>query len=199
MDSNTEAWLKPMTLMGNHISLVPFSLDNRDDFMEATKDGELWKLWYATMPSPENIMDEINRKLNSQDKGTLLPWAIIDNNTGRAIGMTTYLNISQVDKRLDIGWTWYCNSCIQTLINVECKLLLLTYAFETLKCLTVRFGVNFFNPNNCNTIDGLCTKAGNITRNSHVTPNRTVCDFCKYSIVNSKWATVKTNLENNLA
>jgi N-acetyltransferase len=147
----------------------------------------------------EVMMAEIQHRLNSQAKGTLLPWTVIDNKTNRAIGMTTYLKISETDRRLDIGWTWYRESTQRTSVNTECKLLLLTHAFETLKCVAVGFGANFFNNNSRRAIERIGAKFDGTIRNKRIMRNGAVCDFCLYSIIDSEWKTVKLNLESKLA
>lgn len=129
---------------------------------------------------------------------TINCWTVIDNATKSAIGITTYLKISEPDRPLDIGWTWYRQSSQKTAVNTECKLLQLTYAFETLKCVAVRFGANFFNKNSQREIERLGAKFEGITRNNRIMPNGTVCDFYKYSIIDSEWPTVKFNLESKL-
>lgn len=191
-------YLTSVVLKGKYITLMPLSVDHYNDLIEATKDGELWKLWYATVPSPNGMMAEIEKRILAQKNGTLLPWAVIDNSNGKAIGMTTYLKISEPDRRLDIGWTWYKKSAQKTSVNTECKFLLLTYAFETLKCVAVGFGANFYNKNSQRAIERLGAKFEGIARNNRIMPNGTVCDFCKYSIIDSEWPTVKINLQEKL-
>ena len=187
-------WIKPIILTGKHITLVPLSMEHCADLVEAVKDGELWKLWYATVPSPDSMATEILHRLDLQDKGTMVPWAVIDNKTNLAIGMTTYYSISEIDKRLGIGWTWYRKTAQKTAVNTECKLSLLTHAFETLKCVAVAFGANFFNKNSQRAIERLGAKFDGKIRNLRIMPNGAVCDFCLYSIIDSEWFTVKTNL-----
>lgn len=191
-------YLTSVVLKGKYITLMPLSVDHYNDLIEATKDGELWKLWYATVPSPNGMMAEIEKRILAQKNGTLLPWAVIDNSNGKAIGMTTYLKISEPNRRLDIGWTWYKKSAQKTSVNTECKFLLLTYAFETLKCVAVGFGANFYNKNSQRAIERLGAKFEGIARNNRIMPNGTVCDFCKYSIIDSEWPTVKINLQEKL-
>lgn len=191
-------WIKPITLQGKYVKLVPLALEHHDDLVEATKDGELWKLWYATVPSPEEMLKEIKRRLSEQEKGTMLPFAVIDNQTNFAIGMTTYFKISEIDRRLDIGWTWYRKSAQKTFVNTECKLLMLQHAFENINCIAVGFGANYFNKNSQRAIERLGAKFEGIIRNLRIMPNGTVCDFCIYSIINNEWPAVKVNLETKL-
>lgn len=191
-------WIKPLVLSGKYVTLVPLNLEHHDDLVESTKDGELWKIWYATVSSPDNMLKEIKHRLSEQEKGKMIPFAVIDNNTSKAIGMTTYFKISEIDRRLDIGWTWYRKSAQKTLVNTECKLLLLKHAFEDLKCIAVGFGANYFNKNSQRAIERLGAKLDGVFRNLRIMPNGAICDFCMYSIIDSEWNTVKVNLESKL-
>lgn len=188
-------WPTPISLTGNHATLMPLTLDHTADLSEAVKDGELWKLWYATIPSPENMANEIERRLNMQDKGTMLPFVVIDNKTRQVVGMTTYCNIDAINKRLEIGWTWYQKSVQRTALNTECKLLLLNHAFETLECIAVEFRVNFFNHTSRKAVERLGAKFDGILRNHRVLTNGVIADWCVYSIINSEWPAVKANLK----
>ena len=87
------AWPQPVTLRASRATLEPLAHEHRDDLIEAVKDGELWELWYTTIPEPEKMGAEIDRRLALQEKGSMLPFAVIDNATGKAVGMTTYMNI----------------------------------------------------------------------------------------------------------
>ncbi len=188
-------WTAPLTLKGKHITLVPLSLAHCADLIKASEDGELYNLWYATVPSPNEMEDEIKRRLNLQQQGSMLPFTVIDNITQTPIGMTTYMDVLPSNKRLEIGWTWYSKSKQKTAVNTECKLLLLTHAFETLHCNVVRFSANFFNSNSCRAIERLGAKFDGILRNHRIMRNGTVCDFRTYSILNNEWPSVKSNLE----
>lgn len=191
-------WLTPITLRGKYATLIPLKSEHCTHLIEATKDGELWKLWYATVPSPEGMANEIKHRLDSQNKGTLLPFTVIDNATELPIGMTTYMDIFPTNRRLEIGWTWYRKSMQRTAVNTECKLMLLTYAFETLQCNVVRLSANFFNHNSRCAIERLGAKLDGILRNHRIMPNGVVCDFCTYSILANEWISVKVNLESRL-
>jgi N-acetyltransferase len=191
-------WIKPIVLTGRYATLLPLALEHHDDLVEATKDGELWKLWYATVPSPENMLKEINYRLAEQQFGRMIPFAVIDNKSGKAVGMTTCFKISEADRRLDIGWTWYRKSVQKTAINTECKLLMLKHAFEELKCIAVGLGANYFNKNSQRAIERLGAKYEGTIRNLRIMPNGAICDFCMYSIINSEWNTVQTNLIEKL-
>ena len=101
-------WPDPVTFKGQHASLLPLSHDHATALAAAARDGELWKLWYTAVPSPEGMAAEIDRRLALQAAGSMLPWTVLDA-SGQAVGMTTYMNIDAAHKRVEIGSTWYAS------------------------------------------------------------------------------------------
>src|SRR6476620_6737750 len=129
-------WLEPVTLKGAHATLEPLSPDHRAGLVEAVSDGDLWKLWYTAVPAPDKMQAEIDRRLALQAAGAMLPWTVKDAD-GRLAGMTTYMNVDAPNRRVEIGSTWYAKRVQRSGVNTQCKLLLLTHAFETLDCIAV--------------------------------------------------------------
>ncbi|HKE32370.1 MAG TPA: GNAT family protein [Candidatus Angelobacter sp.] len=192
------SWLSPVTLTGRHATLEPLSHTHHDDLVESVKDGELWNLWYTSVPTPEMMHAEIDRRLELQRQGSMLPFTVIQNSTGTAVGMTTYTNVDSVYHRAEIGSTWYRKSVQRTPINTECKLLLLTHAFESLNCIAVEFRTHFFNHTSRRAIERLGAKLDGILRSHQLATNGTLRDTCVYSIIAAEWPTVKTHLEHLL-
>lgn len=188
------SWLAPMTLTGRYATLAPLSQDHHDDLVEAVKDGELWKLWFTTVPKPDGMRAEINRRLDLQKQGSMLPFAVILNATGGPVGMTTYMNVDSINKRLEIGSTWYRKSVQRSPANTECKLMLLTHAFESLDCIAVEFRTHFFNHTSRRAIERLGAKLDGVLRSHQRATNGTLRDTCVYSIIASEWPTVRAHL-----
>jgi N-acetyltransferase len=116
-------WLQPVELRGSRVSLVPIAQGHTDDLVEALHDGELWKLWYTSIPSPDRLVDFIDQRLAAQANGNLLPFAVLDNTTGKVVGTTNYLNVEPDHRRLEIGGTWYRKSVQRSKVNTQCKFL----------------------------------------------------------------------------
>lgn len=188
------SWIEPITLKGEHASLELLNYQHHDDLVEATKDGELWKKWYTFVPSPEEMHKGIELRLDLYKKGEMLPFAVIDTNTGKAVGMTTYMNIDSQNKRLEIGSTWYRKSAQQTAINTECKFMLLKHAFEDRNCIAVEFRTHYLNGKSRKAIERLGAKLDGILRNHMYSANGTLRDTAVYSIIASEWPTIKSNL-----
>jgi RimJ/RimL family protein N-acetyltransferase len=192
------SWLQPITLRGQSAILEPLRIEHSRQLADVVRDGELWKLWYTSVPAPEGLEAEIERRLALQVGGTMLPFAIVDASLGEAIGMTNYLNIEAAHRRLEIGATWYRKSVQRTAVNTECKLMLLTHAFEQLGCIAVEFRTSFFNHQSRRAIERLGAKLDGILRNHRRMDNGSLRDTCVYSIVESEWPAVKAHLQFQL-
>jgi RimJ/RimL family protein N-acetyltransferase len=198
--SSSGSFTSAVELRGQHVTLLPLNMSHEGDLVEAVKDGELWRHWYTLIPSPEKMGEEIKRRLKLQDQGTMLPFAVMA--SGKAVGMTTYMNIDAPNKRLEIGSTWYRANVQRTPLNTECKRLLLTHAFEQLQCIAVEFRTHFFNQQSRRAIERLGAKLDGILRNhainTHPDAVGALRDTCVYSILNTEWPSVKAHLDYQL-
>lgn len=192
-------WPDPITLRGEHVILEPLALARHDELVEAARDGELWNLWYTFIPTPDQMRAEMEKRLELQSKGSMLPFAVVSADSRRAVGMTTYMNIDAAERRVEIGSTWYRNSVQRTALNTECKLLLLTHAFETLDCIAVEFRTHFLNQQSRRAIERLGAKLDGVLRNHRRSSDGTLRDTCVYSIVPSEWPAVRSHLRHQLA
>jgi N-acetyltransferase len=190
-------WLEPVTLVGQHARLEPLSHAHIDGLTEAVKDGDLWNLWYTAIPQPENMAKEIDRRLGLREAGSMLPFTVFDPD-GKIAGMSTYMNVDAANRRVEIGSTWYARRVQRTALNTQCKLLLLTHAFEKLDCIAVEFRTHFFNQQSRRGIERLGAKQDGILRNHQIAPNGTLRDTVVFSIIASEWPTAKAHLNFQL-
>jgi len=193
------AFTDPITLSGRHAALEPLAYDQHDGLVAAVRDGELWKLWYTAIPAPEGMRAEIERRLGLQQAGSMLPFAVRKLASGKIAGMTTYMNVDAKNRRVEIGSTWYAESAQRTPLNTECKLMLLTRAFETLDCIAVEFRTGFFNYASRRAIARLGAKQDGILRSHQHYANGSVRDTVVFSIIAQEWPAVKHHLEFKLA
>lgn len=191
-------WPEPVTLHGRHATLEPLASAHRDGMIDAVKDGELWKLWYTSVPAPDAMAKEIERRLDLQAKGSMLPFAVLDAEQ-RVAGMTTFMNVDAAARRVEIGSTWYAQRVQRTPLNTECKLMLMTHAFETLGCIAVEYRTSFFNHQSRRAIERLGAKLDGVLRNHSRHSDGSLRDTCVYSIIASEWPAVKTHLSFQLA
>jgi N-acetyltransferase len=187
-----------ITLEGQRVSLEPLSHRHEADLSESVKDGALWLLWYTSVPAPEQMRVEIDRRLLLQTQGSMLPFAVVERPSNKAVGMTTFLNVDAANRRVEIGSTWYSKRVQRTALNTECKLLLLTHAFETLACIAVEFRTHFMNRQSRSAIERLGARLDGVLRQHRINRNGTIRDTCVYSIVDHEWPTVKAHLNYQL-
>ena len=191
------AFLQPVALQGRHASLLPLSPEHLAGLQDAARDGELWKLWYTAVPSPEGMAAEIERRLGLLAKDAMLPFTVVDAD-GRIAGMTTYMNVDGPNRRVEIGSTWYASRVQRSALNTECKLMLLAHAFDTLNCIAVEFRTHRLNTQSRRAIERLGAQLDGILRSHQISPNGSLRDTAVYSIVAAEWPTVRAHLQFQL-
>ena len=191
--------IAPVTLDGRFVTLEPLSPEHHDGLVDAAKDGELWKLWYTSVPTPEGMAAEIDRRLGLQERGSMLPFATRLKASGKLIGMTTYMNIDAATPRVEIGSTWNAASAHSSGSNPDSKLLLLRHAFETLGCPAVEFRTHWLNHQSREAIARLGAKQDGVLRNHSRTADGVLRDTVVFSILEHEWPAVRTGLEFRLA
>lgn len=189
-------WPEPVTLTGTHAVLTPLTQEHVGDLSGAAAD--LQGLWYTMIPTTDGMASEIARRLDLQRQGSMLPFAIL-NAIGRAVGMTTYMNIDAANRRVEIGSTWLGKSAQRGPVNTECKLMLLRHAFDVLDCIAVEFRTHFMNVQSRRAIERLGAKFDGVLRNHMIMGNGSLRDTAVYSIIPGEWPAVRANLEWQLA
>jgi RimJ/RimL family protein N-acetyltransferase len=194
----TKRWIQPITLTGEHAILEPLSLEHLQGIQEAVKDGELWKLWFTSIPSPEKAGEYIKTALDMRENAGAMPFVIREKASNKIIGCTRYFNVDEVNQRLEIGYTWYSESYQRTAVNTECKYMLLKHAFETLEAIAVEFRTHWHNHKSRAAIARLGAKQDGVLRNHTKSANGVYRDTVVFSIINLEWPAVKQSLEFKL-
>lgn len=184
-------WPAPVSLNGTHVRLVPLQTSHCADLSRSV--GDLHSLWYTAIPAPEAMRAEIERRLALQSDGKMTPFAICTPQ-GRAVGMTTYMNVDASNKRLEIGSTWISKDVQRSHLNTEAKLLLLTHAFEALDCIAVELRTHRLNAQSRRAIERLGAQLDGILRSHMVVANGTIRDTAVYSITAAEWPAIKAGL-----
>ena len=141
------SYTTPLILVGRHVTLAPLALAHTPDlFVALNRDATLWAYLPARMPgSVADMAAWVETALAMQRQGQRVPFAVLDHASGKAIGSTSYLDISEEHRHVEIGWTWYARPYWRTAVNTECKYLLLRHAFETLGCIRVQLRTDLRN------------------------------------------------------
>jgi len=187
--------IAPITLTGQFVRLEPLSLNHLADLCLVGLDDDIWRyMVYGWVRKEEDMRNWIENLLNRQKGGTDLPFAVIDLKSGRAIGATRYMEIRAKDRGLEIGGTWYGRDFQRSVVNTECKFLLLQHAFENLDCIRVQFKTDLRNVRSQKAIERLGAVREGIFRNHLILPDGTIRHSVYYSIIVEEWPSVKERL-----
>lgn len=187
-------WIKPVELLGEQVVLKPLNLNQTEPLIDAVREGDLWKLWYTSIPTPEQMHVEIQRRLDLQQVGSMLPFCVEHRKTAQVLGMTSYMHIEAAHRRLEIGSTWYRKSVQRSHVNTECKKLLLQHAFDELACIAVEFRTSSFNFRSQAAILRLGAKLDGVLRSHQIVEDHILRDTHVYSILRHEWPAVEKNL-----
>lgn len=199
MDIMKKRWIGPVTLSGSRVLLEPLSIEHLDGLSAAVKDGELWNLWYTSIPSPEKAEVYIKTALEMREDAGAMPFIIRDKGSNNIIGCTRYFNVDELNQRLEIGHTWYSESYQRTAANTECKYLLLSHAFEELKAIAVEFRTHWHNHKSRAAIARLGAKQDGVLRNHTRSADGIYRDTVVFSIIDLEWPAVKQSLQYKLS
>lgn len=191
---------RPVILEGFGVRLEPLERAHSAALLAAAADGELWKLWYvATVDlAPGRDPVYVDKALQGQQAGHMLPWIVRELSTGNIVGSTRYHDIVREIDRVEIGYTFYARRWQRTHVNTACKLLLLAHAFDALGCKVVGFRVDNLNPRSQQAVEALGARKDGIIRHFQMRADGSARDTHMYSIVSSEWPEVKMRLESRL-
>jgi RimJ/RimL family protein N-acetyltransferase len=191
-------FIEPVTLRGKHATIEPLDATHEDALNRAAADGEVWKLWYTSVAPPDKMGEYIATALDMRDRQGAMPFVVRDSTDGEVVGCTRYFNVDAPNRRLEIGHTWYAKRAQRTAINTECKLMLLTHAFEKLACIAVEFRTHWFNHASREAIARLGAKQDAVLRNHQLMPDGSKRDTVVFSIIDGEWPAVKRHLKFQL-
>ncbi len=187
-----------MTLEGEFVKLAPLKLNHLAELYEAANDESLWSLIPTVIRSKEDMLGYIETALGEFERKSSLPFVTIEKSSGTIIGSTRFGNIAPEHRRAEIGWTWINPKWQRTRINTEAKLLMLTHAFETWKCIRVELKTDVLNEKSRSAILRLGAKQEGIFRQHIITDAGRFRDTVYFSIIDSEWQTVKAGLQEKL-
>ena len=194
----TPLQIQPVTLHGRHIRLEPLTLNHHAALCDIGLEPELWRWIPAPVKSREDMLDYIRLALQWQSDGTALPFATVEQSSGRVVGCTRYMNIDKPNRHVEIGSTWIGLDWQRTAVNTEAKYLMLRHAFETLGCFRVELKTDALNQQSRNAILRIGASQEGIFRKHVVCADGRLRDSVYFSIIDSEWPGVKARLEEKL-
>jgi RimJ/RimL family protein N-acetyltransferase len=191
--------VEPVTLEGRIVRLEPLSLDHVAGLAEVALDPAIWRWTIARPASEADLRTWAETAIAAREAGTEMPFATIEQATGRPIGSSRYMNIVLEHRRLEIGWTWLAPAWQRSGANREAKLLQLRHAFEVLGCRRVEFKTDSRNEPSRNALLGIGAQFEGIFRNHMVMPEGPMRHSAWYSVIDEEWPSVRERLEASLA
>jgi len=191
--------IDPVTLEGRLVRLEPLSLEHVSGLADVALDPAIWQ-WTIARPTTEaDLRAWVEAALAGRDAGHELPFATIDQATGRPIGSSRFMNVVLEHRRVEIGWTWVAPAWQRTGANREAKLLMLGHAFDTLGYRRVEFKTDSLNEPSRNALLGIGAQFEGIFRNHMVMPGGRMRHSAWYSVIDEEWPAVRAGLEGSLA
>jgi RimJ/RimL family protein N-acetyltransferase len=198
MGMQIEMKVEPVVLQGRHVRLEPLTRAHCAGLCEVGLDEELWRWIPTPVQTAEQMAEYVEIALKEQADGMALPFAQIENATGRVIGSTRYGNIDRVHHRVEIGWTWVARPWQRTAINTESKYLLLHHAFDTLGCMRVELKTDSLNAKSRTAILRIGGREEGTFRNHMITSSGRIRHTVYFSVIAPEWPEVRANLERKL-
>lgn len=190
--------LTPPVLEGSHIRLEPLSLDHHTALCDVGLDPEIWRWSMSPITTPERMRRDIETALSWQADGTAIPFATVEQASGRVIGSTRFANIDQRNRRAEIGWTWIAPAWQRTAVNTEAKFLMLRHAFEKLGCIRVEFKADALNEQSRKALLRIGATQEGVFRSHMIAESGRVRDSVYFSIVEAEWPEIREMLESRL-
>jgi RimJ/RimL family protein N-acetyltransferase len=190
--------VEPVVLEGKHVRLEPMSLGHLDGLWAAGDDESIWRLAPANIGSRDDMRAYVESALGDRERGVALPFVTVERASGEVIGSTRFGSIDTANLRAEIGWTWITPRFQRTAVNTEAKLLMLTHAFETWKCIRVELKTDVLNEKSRNAILRLGATQEGIFRKHFICDTGRLRDSVYFSIIDTEWESVKANLTSKL-
>ncbi len=194
---NNLHWSIPPILQGVHVTLEPLQREHAAELLQAASDGELWNLWYTSVPGPETVRNYVAKAVEDREAGTAMPF-LVRNAAGDPVGSTRYFRMDPVIPSLELGYTWYSARVQRTALNTEAKRLLLGHAFDAMGCTVVELRTHAFNHRSQRAIERLGAHRDGVLRRQMRMPDGHLRDTVVYSILDNEWPTVRRNLDFRL-
>lgn len=195
----TKNWIPhPTILKGSTVELLPFEKEHFEDLYSAASDKELWNYTPTDGWKKKVFYELYSIALTERDTGRQYPFVIFHKEKQKLIGSTRLFEIYPADKKIEIGWTWIEKEFWGTTVNLECKLLLMTYCFEVLKVNRVQLKTKDTNFRSRKAIEKIGGVFEGILRKDKVQSDGTSRNSAYYSILDDEWQSAKEKIEKQI-
>jgi RimJ/RimL family protein N-acetyltransferase len=197
MNNNALQLMQP-TLTGQTVELQRLQQEHAQALLDAAADGQLWNMKLTVVPGPETIGGYLASALEGRAAGTVMPFVIVLRETGAIVGSTRFWKIDRANRKLEIGHTWLGESVQRSVVNTEAKYLLLSHAFDVMRCVRVQFTTDELNQKSRAAILRIGAKQEGVVRHERIMPDGRKRNSVRFSIIDDEWPQVKAMLEGKL-
>jgi RimJ/RimL family protein N-acetyltransferase len=190
--------IEPVILDGKFVRLEPLRFEHLDALCAVGLDKSMWALTTIVMENAGDMRNYVEDALKDFERKVALPFVTIEKSSNKIVGSTRFGNIDVKNLKAEIGWTWINPEWQRSFVNTEAKLLMLAHAFEFWECIRVEFKTDVLNEKSRNAILRLGAKEEGVLRNHMITETGRYRDSVYFSVIESEWEQVKTNLQNKL-
>lgn len=188
----------PTILTGEFVQLVPLTSAHFEELYLAASDKTLWERIPTDCSERENFDKAYHFALSERDKGNQYPFVILHTATQQLIGSSRFFEIYPADKKLEIGWTWIITKYWGTEINLECKLLMLAFCFDSLQARRVQFKTDETNIRSRKAIEKLGARFEGVLRKDKIKSNGASRNAAYYSILDDEWEEARQKIRQQI-
>ena len=192
-------WIQhPVVLEGARVKLIPLEHDHLEALCAVAQQKEIWEYISINGADRDLLLAHLRSAMLKRSTGEQYPFTVVDKVENKIIGSTFLHNIVPQHRKLEIGWTWYDPAYWRTGYNRECKLLLLSFCFETLNAIRVQLLSAETNNRSRTAILGIGATLEGVMRNERIRSDGSYRNTAMYSIIADEWPAVKTMLMKKL-
>ncbi|WP_162427102.1 GNAT family N-acetyltransferase [Pontibacter pudoricolor] len=185
---------KDLHLESDRALLRPLQAHDLEQLQTIALDADTWRWNVTKITNTQDLQDWAQTAFTDRQLKRRYSFVILDKTTGRLAGSTSYGNISEADKRLEIGWTWIGKDFRGTGLNRHCKFLLLSYAFEVLQFERVELKTDVLNARSRQAMRKIGATEEGVLRSHTLMHDGRRRDTIYYSILKSEWPDIKATI-----
>jgi RimJ/RimL family protein N-acetyltransferase len=194
-------WNLQPTLEGQIVRLEPLAPEHHDALRAAASPPEIWDYWSFNAGKSDAAFDQwFDGAIAEAAGGGDAHFATILRASGEPVGSTSFCEVREDDRGVEIGWTWLTPSAWGTGANTEAKFVQLRYAFEVLECIRVQWDTYATNERSRAALTKLGASFEGVWRNYSIRrEDGSKVSSAFYSVIDDEWPTVRANLIDRIA
>lgn len=189
--------ITPPKLTGNLVQLEKLDASHLHELAAAGTDLRVWEFTTSSGENVESMQAYIDGLLRDWQQGSAVPFVVRTLEDQRIVGCTRLKELDRRHRHAIVG-SWYAPMAWRTGANLDAKLLLLDYAFETLGCIRIEFHTDVRNRRSRDSLEKLGATLEGVLRAHQITRDGRLRDSAIYSILQSEWPSLRTPIAERL-